>query len=325
MTNYKKKLVIGTRSSRLALAQTKLFIDKLLLAYPDMSQESVEICPIKTTGDQNQSIRLDQMGGKGLFAKEIEVEILKGTIDLGIHSMKDMPVDENKDLTIACWLERFDYRDALLTNSLNQSFSTLRENTLIGTSSIRRRCQIINLRGDMKIKSLRGNVDTRIKKLEEKEFDAIVLSVAGLQRLSLDHLISYIFSDDEILPAASQGAVGIQIKSSNKDLKNFLEPLNHSLTETVCKIERDVLSTIGANCNSPIGVLAKEIDKSINLKCEIFDHLGKKIFSSKLKKTSSQAMSLGKKMGNNILSNLGQSVIDNLDNLKDDFDYTPKK
>ena len=131
-----------------------------------MSQESIEIRQIKTSGDQNQSIRLDQMGGKGLFAKEIETEILNGTIDLGIHSMKDMPTDENNDLFIACWLERHDHRDALLTNSSNQSFAELSKDSLIGTSSIRRRSQIMNLRQDLKIKSLRGNVDTRVQKLD---------------------------------------------------------------------------------------------------------------------------------------------------------------
>jgi hydroxymethylbilane synthase len=325
MTNYKKRLVIGTRSSGLALAQTRIFIDKLLQNYPDMSPESIEIRQIKTSGDQNQSIRLDQMGGKGLFAKEIETEILNGTVDLGIHSMKDMPADENNNLSIACWLERHDHRDALLTNSSHQSFMGLTEHSLIGTSSIRRRSQIINLRQDLKIKSLRGNVNTRIKKLEDKEFDAIVLSVAGLKRLSLDHLISYTFSDDELLPAACQGAIGIQIDSSNLELKTFLEPLNHSLTEITCKIERDVLRTIKANCNSPIGLFAKETDDVIQLYCDIFDHSGKKIFSSKAKKSYSQSTLLGIEMGDEILASLGQSVIDNLDNLENDFDYTPDR
>ena len=325
MTNYKKRLVIGTRSSSLALAQTRIFIDKLLNNYPDMSPESIEIRQIKTSGDQNQSIRLDQMGGKGLFAKEIETEILNGTVDLGIHSMKDMPADENNNLSIACWLERHDHRDALLTNSSHQSFMELTEYSLIGTSSIRRRSQIMNLRQDLKIKSLRGNVDTRIKKLKDKEFDAIVLSVAGLKRLSLDHLISYTFSDDELLPAACQGAIGIQIDSSNLELKTFLEPLNHSLTEITCKIERDVLRTIKANCNSPIGLFATENNNMIHLQCEIFDHSGKKIFSSKAKKSYSQSTLLGIEMGDEILASLGQSVIDNLDNLENDFDYTPDR
>ena len=148
------------------------------------------------------------------------------------------------------------------------------------------------------------------------------MSVAGLKRLSLDHLISYIFSDDELLPAACQGAIGIQIDSSNLNLKTFLEPLNHSLTEKTCKIERDVLRTIKATCNSPIGLFAKETDDVIHLRCDIFDHSGKKIFSSKVKKPYSQSKLLGIEMGDEILASLGQSVIDKLDNLENDFDYT---
>jgi len=324
MTNYKKKLVIGTRSSSLAMAQTKLFVDKLLLSYPDMSHNAIQICPIKTSGDQNQSVRLDQMGGKGLFAKEIETELLEETIDLAVHSMKDIPADENSELSIGCWLERFDHRDAILCNQNIQSISDLSKNSLIGTSSIRRRSQIINLRNDLSIKSLRGNVDTRIKKLTEKEFDAIILSVAGLKRLSLDHLISFIFSEDEILPASCQGAIGIQIKSNNDDLKSFLSPLNHQLTEDLCSIERDVLIEIKANCNSPIGILATNENNRIKLKCDIFNHDGNKIYSNTLFDIYSQTSEIGKKMGKDILLNLGQKKIDNLDILKNDFDYTTK-
>ena len=168
MTNYKKKLVIGSRSSSLAMAQTKLFVDKLLLSYPDMSHNAIQICPIKTSGDQNQSVRLDQMGGKGLFAKEIENEIREGQIDLGIHSMKDMPANESEDLLIGCWMERDDYREALLTALPIDSISKLSKSAIVGTSSIRRRSQIMNLRSDLGIRSLRGNIDTRIQKLKEK-------------------------------------------------------------------------------------------------------------------------------------------------------------
>ena len=323
MTNYKKKLVIGTRSSRLALAQSKQFIDKLLLAYPDMTEDSIEILSIKTSGDQNQSIRLDQMGGKGLFAKEMETELLKETLDLAIHSMKDIPVEMNNELSIGCWLERYDHRDALLSNSSTSSIADLPESSLIGTSSIRRRSQVMHLRKDLCIQSLRGNVDTRISKLNEKEFDAIVLSVAGLQRLSLEHLISFIFSEDEILPASCQGAIGVQIKSCNKDLKNFLSPLNHQLTEDLCKIERNVLKIIKANCNSPIGLLATSVNNNINLRCEIFDHEGNNIYSNIMTELYSRKNEIGNKMGQHILSSLGQEQIDNLDFLKNDFDYTP--
>ena len=147
---------------------------------------------------------------------------------------------------------------------------------MIGTSSIRRRSQVINLRNDLCIKALRGNIDTRIKKLNDHQFDAIILSIAGLQRLSLNHIINYKFSIDEILPASCQGAVGIQMLSANEDLKYFLSPLNHNLSELQCKAERSVLRMIKANCNSPIGLLVKIENNKTLIRSEIFDHSGKK-------------------------------------------------
>ena len=144
-----------------------------------------------------------------------------------------------------------------------------------------------------------------------------------MERLSLGHLISYTFTDEELLPAACQGAIGIQMLSSNKELKNFLSPINHSMTQDLCNIERDVLKTIKANCNSPIGLLAKKVNDNVILQCEIFDHGGNRIYTNLLKEDFSQKNLIGKKIGNDILLKLGQTLIDNLDILKDDFDYTP--
>lgn len=322
MTNYKKKLIVGSRSSHLAMAQTNDFINKLLKAYPDIDKDAIEIKAIKTTGDLNLTTRLDKLGGKGLFAKEIETEILNGTIDVGIHSMKDMPAEENEDLMIGCWLERMDFRDVMI--SLDPlSFSDLNKNSVLGTSSIRRRSQVLNIRDDLCIKSLRGNVDTRIKKLYENQYDAIILSMAGLQRLSLDHLTTYIFSTEEILPAACQGAVGVQMLSSNINLKSFLNPINHEPTELQCSAERAVIKMIKANCNSPIGILAVSEDDKLLMRCDIFDHGGKKIYANSIKNFCSQSKNIVQEMGNNILSTLGQDTIDKLDKLKNDFNYTP--
>ena len=280
MTIFKQKLIVGTRSSKLAMAQTNQFIQELLTAYPEMSRDAIEVKTIQTSGDHNQTDRLDQMGGKGLFAKEIEMKIKNGEIDVGIHSMKDMPANDTKDLSIGCWLERSDHRDGLVADS-NMSLDEIRSGSVIGTSSIRRRSQIINLRRDLSIKTLRGNVDTRIQKLNNKEYDAIVLSIAGLKRLSLDHLVSYKFSVDEIVPASCQGAIGIQLRSDNEELRTFLSPINHFSTEFLCQLERDVLREINANCNSPIGLYASQIENNVILQCEIFDHQGQKIYNNK--------------------------------------------
>jgi hydroxymethylbilane synthase len=322
MKNLKQNLIVGTRASKLAIAQTNLFIDRLLSIYPDMRRDAIIVQAIKTSGDQNQTDRLDQMGGKGLFAKEIEKEIISGAIDVGVHSMKDMPILDNQDLSIGCWLERNDYRDGLISKS-NLSFQELHSKSIVGTSSIRRRSQLINLRKDIAIRALRGNVDTRIGKLNNNEFDAIILSIAGLKRLSLDHMISYVFSDDEILPASCQGAIGIQMLNRNEELKSFLSPVNHFNTEFLCNLERDVLREINANCNSPIGILAKEIDNSVIVSCEILDHEGEKIYENKLKEQKHLAHDLGKKMGQDILSIIGQKKIDKLDKFENDFNYSP--
>ena len=324
MTNYKKRLIIGTRGSKLAIAQTTGFIEKLIKVYPDISGNNIETKIIKTSGDQNQSIRLDQMGGKGLFAKEIEKEILNQSIDIGIHSMKDLPATEDKEeLSIGCWLERFDPRDALLSNQ-NITFHELSKPAVVGTSSIRRRSQVLNLRKDISIQVLRGNVDTRIQKLNEGKYDAIILSLAGLQRLKLDHLITHCLSTDDFLPASCQGAVGVQYNTSNQELESFLAPLNHKTTGRVCLAEREVLKYIKANCNSPIGLLAEEKDNKIIMNCEIFDHSSNKIFSDSMTKNLNESIQLGQNMGEKVLNSLGQKLINELDNLKDDFDYTSK-
>ncbi len=324
MTNFKEKLIVGTRTSKLAMAQTNQFIGTLLTAYPQMSRDAIIVKPIKTSGDRNQTDRLDQMGGKGLFAKEIETEIKNKEIDVGIHSMKDMPAEYNAELSIGCWLERSDHRDGLISSS-HISFSELHPKSVIGTSSIRRRSQLINLRTDVSIKALRGNVDTRIQKLNEQKYDAIVLSIAGLKRLSLDHLVSYVFPDNEILPASCQGAIGIQMLSQNEDLKSFLSPINHISTEYLCNLERDVLSEIHANCNSPIGLHASEIEDKVILRCEIFNHQGQKIYKNKFQEQKNLSDELGKKMGHDILSVVGQEQINQLDKLENDFNYTPEK
>lgn len=323
MTNYKKKLIIGSRASQLAMAQTNDFIDKVLEAYPDMEREAIEIKTIKTSGDLNQTSRLDQLGGKGLFAKEIETEILNGKIDVGIHSMKDMPAKENEDLMIGCWLKRMDSRDVMVSLS-KTSFSNLKQNAIVGTSSIRRRSQVLSIRTDLRIHSLRGNVDTRIKKLNDLKYDAIILSMAGLQRLSSNHLITYTFPIDEILPAACQGAVGVQLLSSNNNLKSFLKPLNHDPTEQRCRAERGVLRLINANCNSPIGMLAELDDDKLLIRCDIFDHDGNKLYTNTIKNFLSKSNDIIQEMGEDILSSLGQNTIDNLDKLNNDFNYTPK-
>ena len=319
------KIVLGIRNSALSTAQALDFQNKLLLTSPVYNKNSILIKYIKTSGDIHNTHRLDQLGGKGLFVKEIEDQILSGNVDIGIHSVKDLPAKETQGLKIVCWLERLNPCDALISNS-KQGLKDLPTGSVIGTSSIRRRSQILSLRKDLKIKLLRGNVDTRIQKLNNGEYDAIVLSYAGLIRLNKDNLISDLLSVDEFLPASCQGAVGIQIQNLNHDseLTSSLNNINHLNTELACSAEREVLKSINANCNSPVSVYSTIDKNSISIQCQLFDHKGLILFNESIQGSIENNLQLAQKLGKQIIDQVGQEKINELDKLKDDFDYTPK-
>ena len=316
------KIKIGIRDSKLSRAQTDIFIEASNRIENFNKTKVFEVKMIKTSGDIYKDHRLDLLGGKGLFIKEIEDQIISGELDLGVHSLKDLPATEmSKKLEIICWLKRYTADDVFISNS-NKSFFDLPAGSIVGTSSIRRRAQILNLRKDLRIKLLRGNVDTRIKKLRDNEYDAIILSRAGLQRLKMENEISEVLEHEYFLPAACQGAVGIQARCQT-NLKEFFSPINHKDTEIECQSEREVLRIINANCNSPISVHAKINDNQIVIASELFDHDGKKLFSNTIKGKIDQSLTLCHSMGQEILSTVGAIKINQLDKLKDDFNYTP--
>ena len=318
------EIIIGIRKSELSTAQANDFQNKLIQANDIYNNESIYIKYIKTSGDIYNNHRLDQLGGKGLFVKEIEDQILSGDIDIGIHSVKDLPAKETQGLKITCWLKRLNPNDVLLSNS-NLFLKDLPADSVIGTSSIRRRSQILSLRKDLKIKLLRGNVDTRIQKLKDGEYDAIVLSYAGLIRLKKDHLISDLFSVDEFLPASCQGAVGIQMANKNNNLEflNALNKINHQNTELACSAEREVLRSINANCNSPVSVYANIEKKEISIQCQLFDHNGSLLFNESIEGATENNLLIAQELGKKIIDQIGQERINELDILKDDFNYTP--
>ena len=318
------EIIIGIRKSELSTAQANDFQNKLIQVNDRYNNESIYIKYIKTSGDIYTNHRLDQLGGKGLFVKEIEDQILSGDIDIGIHSVKDLPAKETQGLKIACWLERLNPNDVLLSNS-NLFLKDLPAGSVIGTSSIRRRSQILSLRKDVKIKLLRGNVDTRIQKLKDGEYDAIVLSYAGLIRLKKDHLISDLFSVDEFLPASCQGAVGIQMANKNNNLEflNALNKINNQNTELACSAEREVLRSINANCNSPVSVYANIEKNEISIQCQLFDHNGSLLFNELTEGTTENNLLIAQELGKKIIDQIGQERINELDILKDDFNYTP--
>ena len=317
-----QKIVVGIRSSSLSRSQTNLLIQEVLSSDPNLKKDLFNIKTIKTKGDVYDTHRLDRIGGKGLFIKEIEEKIISGEIDIGVHSMKDVPAQEAfPDLEIICWMKRYKANDALLSNS-GKSFMDLPAGSVIGTSSIRRRSQVLSLRKDLCIKLLRGNVDTRIQKLKNQEYDAIILSLAGLARLNLEHLVTEVLDFKLFLPAACQGAVGVQALKTSKVLDTF-SSANNIQTQMECMAERRVLKNINANCNSPISMYAKIIKDKIILEFEIFDHQGNKIFNKSLADDKQKYLNLSDKLSEEIINNLGQEKIDELDKLKNDFDYTP--
>jgi hydroxymethylbilane synthase len=321
-----EKIRIGIRSSQLSTVQTNQFIERLISFYPRFNKKNIIIKYIKTSGDIHQHHRLDQIGGKGLFIHEIEECIINGEIDLGVHSMKDMPGQLTDNLEIACWLPRYDARDVLVTNNnVQYSIQTLPPGSVVGTSSIRRRSQILNQRRDLQIKSIRGNIDTRLKKLKNGEYDAIVLAHAGLLRLDITGDISQIFEKDSFIPAACQGTVGIQTLSNNEQLKNLLKPVNDPDSELCCVAEREVLNIIGANCNSPIGVLAEIEKENITICAQLFDHAGQSIFYSSLSGRKNDNKPLAQQLGHELIDKVGMNTIKQLDKLENDFNYTPKE
>ena len=316
-----EKISVGIRDSKLSIAQTDILLNKLNSKAENVNISTFDIQTIKTKGDIHRNERLDQIGGKGLFIKEIEQQILSNKVDVGIHSMKDVPAEDNSNnLEIICWLKRENPCDVLLSNS-GHKFYELPAGSIIGTSSIRRRAQILNLRKDLRVKLLRGNVDTRIKKLKEKHYDAIILSFAGLKRLRLLDHVTEELHDKQFLPAACQGTVGVQSKRGS-NLKELFALINHKETEVESLTERQVLKNINANCNSPVSVYAKISENIITVKCEIFDHDGNKLFSKEIVDKKDNSLIVANTLSKKILDDIGQDKINKLDELND-FDYSP--
>ena len=317
-----RKLIVGSRNSRMAIAQTNEFIEAFLIKNPGFLREDIKIKTIKTSGDINQKDRLDLIGGKGLFVKEIEQMLSNKEIDVAVHSMKDMPTKMTAGLKIAAWLPRGNHLEALVNNS-NKKIMELKTNSIIGTSSIRRRSQILNLRSDLCIKLVRGNVDTRLNKLNQGKYDALILGYGGLKRLDLESSVSQIFTINEILPPACQASIGVQTINENNEIINMISNTNHKNASIVGNLERNVLEVLQANCNSPVGVFASINHKKINLKVELFSHDGKEKYIAEGSANIDEHKELATKVGNMIIDQVGIEFIKELDILKDDFNYTP--
>ncbi len=250
-----KPLKIGTRGSPLALAQTELFIAMLLEKHTHLREDNaVEIVKIVTSGDRIQDRALSEVGGKGLFTKEIEDALLSGEIDCAVHSMKDMPTELPHGLSIPCLLPREDVRDAFFSRD-QKTLAELPAGSVVGTSSLRRQAIVLAQRPDLKVVTFRGNVGTRLKKLEDGVVDATLLAVAGLKRLGQAHLIQHILEPEDMLPAVAQGAIGIETRSDDAATKKLLEPVHCHITELRVTAERSFLAVMDGSCKTPLAAL----------------------------------------------------------------------
>ena len=288
-----KKIIIGTRGSKLAL----IYAERAKAELKNLLKETdIEIKKITTKGDLIQDVRLSETGGKGLFCKLIEEELINKKIDIAIHALKDLPSIDTEGLITNCFLERNDPREILISKN-NLYFQKLKKDSIVGTSSFRREFQLKRIRSDLKYKLIRGNVDTRIKKLDENLFDAIILSYAGIKSLNLTNNISQIFSISEIIPSAGQGVIALQCRKNDNTIIKLLNKINHKKTHYCVQAERNVLKILEGDCETAIGVYAEIIDKKITLEAELFSLDGKQRFYIKSSKELNLAAELGKEVG----------------------------
>lgn len=255
-----KPLKIGTRASPLALAQVDILMASLRDAHPHLRAEgAIEVVKITTSGDKIQDRPLSEAGGKGLFTKEIEEALLSGDIDCAVHSMKDMPTELPQGLVIPCLLPREDPRDAFFSFKA-KSLMDLPKGAVVGTSSLRRQAIALARRPDLKVVTFRGNVETRLRKLEEGVVDATFLAYAGLKRLGREDLVTSILEPEEMLPAVAQGAIGIEVREDDNEMQNILSPVHCPVTELRVIAERAYLAVMDGSCRTPLAALMSAPD-----------------------------------------------------------------
>ena len=256
MAAERDHLVIGTRGSKLALWQANYVKDRLA----EITGLSVELRIIKTTGDKILDVPLAKVGGKGLFTKEIEVELLAGTVDLAVHSMKDVPTELPEGCAIRATPERVDPRDAIVSGPGSFDLDTLPKGARLGTSSLRRRSQVLAARPDLEIVDVRGNLDTRMRKAEAGEVDAVILAAAGITRMGWADRITHYIDPDVMTPAVGQGAIGIEIREDDEFMAGVCAKLSHPDTFTAVTAERFVMRALEGGCQVPIGAYARLVD-----------------------------------------------------------------
>jgi hydroxymethylbilane synthase len=302
----KAKIIIASRGSQLALWQANFIKVKVHSFFPDIY---IEMRVIKTQGDKILNTSLSKIGDKGLFTKELETALINREIDLAVHSLKDLQTDIPEKLLLAAVTDRHDVRDVLIARMQTLTIETLPENAVVGTGSLRRRAQLLHLRPDLQIEDLRGNVNTRIIKLFETDWDAIVLASAGVERLGLSNYISSYIPVDLMVPAVGQGALGVEIHEENEFAQAICDTINHRPTNICVSAERSFLRALGGGCKTPIGAYCTIEDKELCLEGLVASVDGKKVIREKIKSLFANAEETGIALANRMLAQGADKIL----------------
>jgi len=298
-----KKIIIGSRESKLSLIYANRVKSLILEKEMNLSKDNVTIKTIKTSGDIFKEKKLSEIGGKNLFCKEIEESLLDNKIDIAVHSLKDMESENSKNLIIGSYIKRNDPRDVFISlkhNSLKEL-----KNNIIGSSSRRRELQIKLINKNILTKNIRGNIDTRIKKLDDGLYDGIVLALAGIKSLKLENIVKEIISSDDMTPAVGQGIVAAQCREEDRYIRKILDKIDDLQTRQCAISERSMLKTIGGDCDTAVGGLAVLIGNEIKLKAQLFSDNGNESFFYELKGKKEDAIEIGKNVGAELLKKAG--------------------
>lgn len=308
MSNSPSRLVIATRASRLALWQAHHVRDLLLELYPDCQ---VELLEMTTKGDRILDRTLSKVGGKGLFIKELETALLDGRADLAVHSLKDVPVELTTPFALPTIMLRDDPRDAFVSNTY-ESLDAMPEGSVVGTSSLRRESQVRERYPHLSVKPLRGNLDTRLGKLDKGEYDGIILATVGLQRLNLGERIRHFISVDDSLPSAGQGTLGIEILETRTDVQKWLEPLSCPASTACALAERAVSRVLGGSCQVPLAAYAQIHDGNITIRGLVAEPDGSLVLRAQASGPVSDAESLGEQTATELLEKGARDILSRL-------------
>lgn len=303
---------IGTRGSQLALAQAHEVKDRLIAAHANLTQDMIEIVVMSTKGDRILDRPLAEIGGKGLFTEEIETALLKGDIDIAVHSLKDMPTTLPDGLELACYLQREDVRDAFISAKAAR-LQDLPAGSVIGSASLRRQAQTLALRPDLKVVAFRGNVQSRLRKLDDDVVDATYLAMAGLNRLGLKDNRIHAIDTPDFLPAVAQGAICIEIAKDNDNARAFITPLNHTPTELCVRAERAMLKILDGSCRTPIAGLATLNGDQLTLKGHLSLPDGTEAHHMQRQGPASDPETLGTQVGRHLRTQAGEEFFKKLE------------